>query len=300
MATEAKGDGTQDAARADEQEAAGSETPGPAVTSVAAESPGGAGTAGGDEAAGAGEDGGAVADGAVDGAGASAGGGDDGPDEDGRDEDSPAGDGEAGDGADDDAWQPELTHEDSEAGGETTGEPIALAEPVELGHPAAGARRLRTRVLVAAGFVLLAAAIVGGAIAIVGSVTHGFKKPVKVTYKKSAVFSLQTGNCFNPVGQQSYTLVPCDSPHRAEVFATFPLAGTTWPGTAAVQAAASSGCATRLTGYLNPQLALSLASAYVYPDATAWQAGTRTVICEVRASSGDITGSVRGATASAG
>ena len=39
------------------------------------------------------------------------------------------------------------------------------------------------RVLIAGGFVLLAAAIVGGAIAIVGSLTHGFKKPVKVTYK---------------------------------------------------------------------------------------------------------------------
>jgi hypothetical protein len=38
----------------------------------------------------------------------------------------------------------------------------------------------------------------------------------------------------------------------------------------------------------------------VYPDATAWQAGTRTVICEVRAASGDLTGSVRGASATAG
>jgi len=62
----------------------------------------------------------------------------------------------------------------------------------------------------------------------------------------------------------------------------------------------SSGCATRLTGYLNPQLAVSLASTYVYPDATAWQAGTRTVICEVRAASGQLTGSVRGATATSG
>ncbi len=155
------------------------------------------------------------------------------------------------------------------------------------------------RLLLAFGFVLLAVAIVGGAVAIVGSITHGFKKPVKVTYTKSPVFSLKTGNCLDPHGQ-SYTLISCDAPHEAEVFATFTLAGTAWPGSAKVAAAASSGCASRLTGYLNPQLAVSLASTYVYPDATAWQAGTRTVICEVRATSGELTGSVRGASATAG
>jgi hypothetical protein len=155
-------------------------------------------------------------------------------------------------------------------------------------------------VLLAFGFVIAAAAIVGGAIAIVGSVTHGFKKPVKITYKykTSAVFKLKTGECFDPQGQ-SYTLIPCASPHVAEVFATFPLAGGTWPGDAAMSAKANSGCASMLGNYLNPQLTLSLASTYVYPDATAWKAGARTVICEVRASSGDLTGSVRGASATA-
>jgi hypothetical protein len=182
------------------------------------------------------------------------------------------------------------------------GDLIERAEPVELDEPAAALRPPRRwwpRLLIALGFVIVAAAIVGGAIAIVGSVTHGFKKPVKVTYKKSALFSLKTGNCFDSAGQ-SYTLVTCDSPHQAEVFATFALANGAWPGNTAVAAAASSGCATRLTSYLNPQLAISLASTYVYPDATAWKAGTRTVICEVRSSSGDLTGSVRGATATAG
>jgi Septum formation len=167
---------------------------------------------------------------------------------------------------------------------------------------AAEPRRARRwpRVLLVLGFVVLAIVIIGGAVAIVGSLTHGFKKPVKVTYKASPVFSLKTGDCFDPQGQQSYTLVTCDTPHQAEVFATFVLTGTSWPGSAAVQHQASSGCASRLTGYVNPQLAISLSSTYVYPDETAWQAGTRTVICEVRAASGQLTGSVRGASASAG
>jgi hypothetical protein len=178
---------------------------------------------------------------------------------------------------------------------------IEMAEAVELGEPGPLLRPPRRwpRLLLAFGFVLLAVAIVVGAIVIVGSVTHGFKKPVKVTYTKSPVFSLKTGECLDPQGQ-SYTLVSCDSPHEAEVFATFNLAGTSWPGSTKVAAAASRGCATALTGYLNPQLAVSLASTYVYPDATAWQAGTRTVICEVRAASGQLTGSVRGASATAG
>ena len=153
------------------------------------------------------------------------------------------------------------------------------------------------RVLLALGFVVLAAVIVGGAIAIVGSITHGFQKPVKVTYKKSALFSLKTGECFNSQGQ-SYSLISCDSPHQAEVFATFMLSGTKYPGATAIATQASDGCTTRLTGYVNPQLALSLMSTYVYPDSVAWQAGTRTVICEVRSANGTLTGSVRSASAS--
>jgi hypothetical protein len=181
-------------------------------------------------------------------------------------------------------------------------EPVRMAEPVDESDQA-GPRRGRRRwqsVLILLGFLLAAAAIVGGAIAIVGSLTHGFKKPVVIHYKKSAVFSLKTGQCIDPDGQTA-TIVSCSTPHDAEVFATFELPGSKWPGTAAVGAAASSGCSSRLSGYLNPQLAISLASTYIYPDSVAWQAGTHTVICEVRATKGQqLTGSVQGASATAG
>jgi hypothetical protein len=172
---------------------------------------------------------------------------------------------------------------------------IELAEPVEDPAPR---RRLRG-LLIAFVFLLAGAAIVAGAIAIVGSLTHGFKKPVVIHYKKSAIFALKTGQCIDPNGQQAATVVSCNTPHDAEVFAIFSLSGAKWPGTAAASATASSGCSTRLTGYLNPQLAINLKSTYIYPGQVAWEAGTRTVICEVQASSGQLTGSVRGASATA-
>ena len=147
-----------------------------------------------------------------------------------------------------------------------------------------------------AGLVASAAWVIAGvAVGTVAVLTHGFKKPVTVKYRESAVFKLQEGDCVNMPNGQLVTILPCDTPHEAEVFATFTLPGTAWPGTAAVRQRASSGCETRLTGYINPQLAISLASSYVFPNKVAWTAGTRTVICEVRAANGQLTGSVRGA-----
>jgi Septum formation len=175
---------------------------------------------------------------------------------------------------------------------------IEMSEPVELAEPVEERPRARRGcgLLLGAVFFLAALGIIGGAFAVVGHLTHGFKKPVIITYKKSAVFSLRTGECIDPNGQAA-SLVPCTTAHEAEVFATFTLPASKWPGEAGVSAAASSGCADRLTGYLNPQLAISLATTYVYPDAVAWRTGTRTVICEVHATSGQLTGSVRGASA---
>jgi hypothetical protein len=168
---------------------------------------------------------------------------------------------------------------------------VGRAEPVERDEPGHHGRGLALAVL----FAIAALAIVGGAIGTVGALTHGFKKPVTIKYRESAVFKLQTGDCVNTPNGQVVSVLPCSTPHQAEVFATFSLPGSPWPGTAAVRTDASSGCASRLSGYLNPQLAVSLAQSYVFPDQVAWTGGTRTVICEVQASSGQLTGSVRGA-----
>jgi hypothetical protein len=112
-----------------------------------------------------------------------------------------------------------------------------------------------------------------------------------------SVFRLRVGECVNygPDGISSPTVVPCGQPHDAEVYARFALAGHRWPGSAAIGAQARRGCTARLGSYLNPQLATTvLAESYVFPDQGAWNAGERAVICEIRSTTGKLTGSVRG------
>lgn len=141
---------------------------------------------------------------------------------------------------------------------------------------------------------------IGGTLGTVAALTHGFHRPVKVkyTYVQATVFSLRQGECLNNIpSAESPSLTSCASPHDAEVFATFTLPGASWPGAAAAQQEAQAGCSSRLASYLNPQLAISLTQDYVYPGQVAWQAGTRTVVCEVRATTGQLDQSVGSASA---
>jgi hypothetical protein len=153
------------------------------------------------------------------------------------------------------------------------------------------------RRLLAAGLITaLVIVVAGAAVGIAALLTHGFGRQPTVEYRRAAVFSLQVGECINLMPNGNVVdVLPCARSHDAEVFGTFHLSETAWPGAAAVRQAASSGCASRLSGYVNPQLSgADLAQSYVYPGAQAWQAGERRVICEVRATSGTLTGSVRG------
>ena len=139
--------------------------------------------------------------------------------------------------------------------------------------------------------VLIAVAAAAGALYVT---THGFRHKTIVTYRPAAVYGLRVGDCINSSQNGlSVTILSCPTPHEAEVFATFSLAGSGWPGSAAVQQQASSGCADRMAGYLNPLLLnAGLTQEYVYPDQQAWKAGVRTVVCEVSSSTGPLVGSV--------
>jgi hypothetical protein len=183
-----------------------------------------------------------------------------------------------------------------EPSGPAYGENTAVSADPEpeppAGEPARKGRRVGWLVTAVVVLVLIAVAAAAGALAVT---THGFRPKTVVTYRPAAVFSLRAGECINSSSNGlSVTVLSCATPHQAEVFATFGLAGSSWPGTAAVQQQASSGCANRLAGYVNPDLLnAGLAQEYVYPDQGAWQAGVRTVVCEVSAATGPLTGSVR-------
>jgi len=151
------------------------------------------------------------------------------------------------------------------------------------------------RPLAVVGVIVCVIALVGVAAGVLVLLTHGFHKKTVVTVKDkaAAVFSLRPGDCINTGAGVAFTRVACSTPHDAEVFATFSLTESSWPGTNAIQQDAGYGCGSRLSGYLNPALATAaLAQAWVYPDQSAWQASERTVICEVSSATGKLTGSV--------
>jgi hypothetical protein len=178
----------------------------------------------------------------------------------------------------------------------------AEAEPVEAGEPhgadwEAEERRRDISPLAVVGIILGVIALVGVAVGVLAVVTHGFrpKTVVTVTYRPPAVFGLRPGQCIDTGSDAlKVTVLPCARAHDAEVFAVYSLPATAWPGASTVEADAGDGCASRFDSYINPQLAgASLTQQYVYPNQAAWQAGERTVVCEVSAVNGQLTGSVR-------
>ena len=159
--------------------------------------------------------------------------------------------------------------------------------------PGRSPRRSRSRATLL--IALAAAGLIGLGSLAAALVLHGRAHATPAALP--SVFGLRAGECVNsgPGGVSAPTVVPCDQAHDAEVYARFALAGARWPGTAGIGALARHGCTARLGGYLNPQLATAvLAESYVFPDQGAWNAGVRTVICEIRGTAGKLTGSVRG------
>ena len=182
------------------------------------------------------------------------------------------------------------------AGAEMAG--TAGTEPAdETGDWDAKETRRDVRPLAVVGIILGVIALVGVAAGVLIVVTHGFRPRtvVTVTYRPAAVFGLRPGQCVN-TGSDALkpTVLSCARPHDAEVFAVFTLPAAPWPGTSAVRMDADNGCASRLGSYIDPQLATAgLAQEFVYPNRDAWQANQRTVVCEVSATEGRLTGSVR-------
>jgi hypothetical protein len=177
---------------------------------------------------------------------------------------------------------------------EAEAEPVEAVEAAEAEWDGEEGRR-DVSPLAVVGIILGVIALVGVAAGVLVVVTHGFRPKTVVTYRPAAVFGLRPGQCVNSgSGALKATVVSCARPHDAEVFAVFTLPAAPWPGASAVRVDADDGCASRFGGYIDPQLATaSLTQEFVYPNQAAWQASQRTVVCEVSAVDGRLTGSVR-------
>ena len=188
----------------------------------------------------------------------------------------------------------------AELAGPAEAEPVQAAASVqEAAEPTedwdAEERSRDVRPLAVAGIILGVIALVAVAVGVLAVVTHGFRPKTVITYRPAAVYGLRPGQCIDSGSDAlKFTVLSCARPHDAEVFAAFTLPATAWPGASAVRVDAGNGCASRFDSYIDPQLAAaSLTQAYVYPNQVAWQAGERTVVCEVSAVNGRLTGSVR-------
>jgi len=97
---------------------------------------------------------------------------------------------------------------------------------------------------------------------------------------------LRSGDCLSslPEGQiTTVQVVPCRLPHRAEVFASFPLGGTRFPGEDEVDRFGAGGCLERLPAHVGPDRAPAFKVFYVYPTAASWDLGDRDVHCVLAA-----------------
>ena len=112
-----------------------------------------------------------------------------------------------------------------------------------------------------------------------------------------SVFSLPVGTCFdNPAGTTlgitSVTAIACTKAHNAQVFAEFDTTGSRFPGTAALERRANSGCNARITGNLaQSQITKTMSLHFIFPQQLAWDSGQRRISCLI-VDSQDMTSSV--------
>jgi len=174
----------------------------------------------------------------------------------------------------------------------------ATRGPAPAGAPAPAGPGRGRRLLLILFVVTCAVAVAAAAVTVVLVAQRSRQGHVAAHPLRATVFRLHPGQCLNslPNGIAGAHVVPCAKPHDAEIYGSFRVAGQGWPGAAALGEQARQGCQSRLGGYLNPQLnTTGLTESYAYPNEGAWQAGVRSVICEIRSTQGKLTGSVRAA-----
>ncbi|MEU6759047.1 septum formation family protein [Streptomyces sp. NPDC046685] len=188
---------------------------------------------------------------------------------------------------------------------------VALARisgSARRGRPQRGRGLAIAGVAVSASVIVIAALLMAFADFRVWTVSSpGRGTDGKVEKRSTAtVFDLRKGDCFtprsglpkgerDPVANFTVELVPCDRPHKGEVYAITRIDGPeAFPGTEAVAAQARTRCAPLLLDYIpDPDAQPGTKTFFYHPDEQGWQAGRRTVACWVSRSDDSMSASVQ-------
>ncbi|MEV6881376.1 septum formation family protein [Streptomyces sp. NPDC051135] len=126
------------------------------------------------------------------------------------------------------------------------------------------------------------------------------KDGAKKVARQRSVFSLDTGDCYNPFGKAegtAYTveIVPCDEAHEGQVVGEFSMdEGKKYPGDDEVSAVADTRCPVEAQKYAPDTWALPKGAELFYytPTAQSWATGDRSVSCTYTAGKGTLSGTL--------
>ncbi|MBP8921640.1 MAG: septum formation family protein [Micropruina sp.] len=111
-------------------------------------------------------------------------------------------------------------------------------------------------------------------------------------------YQLQLGDCTGPLKDGdvgSLQVLPCDSAHHFEAFATTDLDAAAHPGDSEVTKKANTYCTAQFKTFVGIAADDSAYKMlYLYPTEESWATGDRAIMCLAGSDAGKITGSLRG------
>jgi len=145
--------------------------------------------------------------------------------------------------------------------------------------------------------VLLTALSLSGCSAILQQIKQGTSSTVAPS-GRADVFKLKVGDCFNDESASQVSevpKVPCTTAHKNEIYFSFKLTDSKYPGDSAVSKESDAGCIPPFTSFVGMAEADSdLSVGNLVPTSDSWKSGDREVLCYVSADS-DTTGTLKGA-----
>lgn len=114
------------------------------------------------------------------------------------------------------------------------------------------------------------------------------------------VFQLRVGDCLNSSDLDAeevstVPVLPCANPHEDEVYYSFNVSGTEFPGTDAINVEAETTCLAEFATFVGVDYESSVLGWWPFtPTEGSWGQGDREVLCLIYDPAGDVTGTLAG------